>query len=105
MSKLKTIIMIVGSICLSDIPKERIFVHTNGKKYIDIVIDDKYGGADQWGNTHEIYMGQSKEERMAKERKTYIGRGKEFVFEKKAVTAQEAQVPQDLPAGDDDLDF
>ena len=68
------------SICLSDIPKDRIKLADNGKKYLNITVQD-LREADEYGNTHSVYATQTKEEREAKEKRTYIGRGKEFVFQ------------------------
>jgi hypothetical protein len=78
--------MIVVSICLSDIPKERITTsERNGKKYASIVVDERKE-PDTYGNTHSVYMNLSKEERLAKEPKIYCGSGKEFKFESKPTT-------------------
>lgn len=90
--------MIVASICLTDIPQDRITVsQKNGKKYLSIVIDANYNGADQFGNTHGIYVGQTKEEREARTRKTYIGNGKEYVFDNSQAPRPQAQQPQQAP--------
>lgn len=68
------------SICLSDIPADRIkLFDKNGKKYLSIVVAD-LREADEYGNTHSIYISQTKEEREAREKRTYIGRGKEVSF-------------------------
>ena len=68
------------SICLSDIPADRIkLFDKNGKKYLSIVVAD-LREADEYGNTHSIYISQTKEEREAREKRTYIGRGKAEVF-------------------------
>ena len=68
------------SICLSDIPADRIkLFDKNGKKYLSIVVAE-LREADEYGNTHSIYISQTKEEREAREKRTYIGRGKEVVF-------------------------
>ncbi|MBO7315416.1 MAG: hypothetical protein J6U49_07110 [Alistipes sp.] len=68
------------SICLSDIPADRIkLFDKNGKKYLSIVVAD-LREADEYGNTHSIYIAQTKEEREAREKRTYIGRGKEVSF-------------------------
>jgi hypothetical protein len=62
-----------GSICLSDIPKDKITVsEKNGKKYLNINIwvnDEK----DQFGNIGSINVSQSKDEREAGTKKVYIG--------------------------------
>lgn len=72
--------MIVASICLSDIPAEaRKKSDKNGKIYTTIVIDERKE-ADQFGNTHSVAINQTKEQRDNKEKKLYIGSGKEYKF-------------------------
>ena len=71
--------MITVSICVSDIPKELIKKNDNGKSYMNIVIAPRKE-ADKFGNTHSVYMSQSKEDREAKKEKIYIGNAKEIVF-------------------------
>lgn len=65
--------LLYGSICLTDIPKEKITVsEKNGKKYlnINVWVNDT---PDQYGNSASISISQSKEEREAKTRAVYIG--------------------------------
>lgn len=71
--------MIVIDISLSDIPESARKTGKNGKVYTQIVIDEKKQ-IDDYGNSHAVYMNQSKEEREAKTPKVYIGNGKEFKF-------------------------
>jgi len=61
-----------GSICLSDIPKEKITEAKNGKKYLNLTlwVNDT---ADQYGNIGSIQVSQTKEQRDAQEKKQYIG--------------------------------
>lgn len=94
--------MIVCSICLSDIPKEKITNHTNGKKYLSIVIAEKQT-VDNYGNTHSVAINQTKEQREAKEPKVYIGSGKVYEFVQRAEVVTEVK-QQELPV-DDDLPF
>lgn len=91
------------SICLSDIPKDHIKAHTNGKKYLSIVVAD-LRDADEYGNTHSIYISQTKEEREAREKRTYIGRGKEVVFQSARPSVEQVE---ELPVAEDidDLPF
>lgn len=63
---------ITGSICLTDIDKTKIVNHKNGKQYLNIVIAENKD-VDKFGNTHTMYISQSKEERDAKTKKCYIG--------------------------------
>ena len=71
--------MIITSICLSDIPEDKITTSSNGKKYVNIVVDQRKE-KDQYDNTHTAYMSQSKDERQAKVPKKYVGNGKEYTF-------------------------
>jgi hypothetical protein len=73
--------MIVQSIDLNKIPQECI-TEKDGKRWVNIVVDTRKE-ADQYGNTHVVYMSQSKEDRAAKKAKNYVGNGKEFKFENK----------------------
>jgi hypothetical protein len=61
-----------GSICLSDIPKEKITEAKNGKKYLNLTlwVNDT---PDQYGNIGSIQVSQTKEQRDAQEKKQYIG--------------------------------
>lgn len=61
-----------GSICLSDIPKEKITTSKNNKKYLNIGVWVNDSN-DQYGNIASISVGQSKEDRDAKVKATYIG--------------------------------
>jgi len=82
--------MIAININLSDIPKDKIF---KGKKgdYITLIVDERKQ-PDNYGNTHTVYITQSKEDREAKKDKIYIGSGKLYTFEKK--TYSESQPPK-----------
>jgi len=92
--------MIVIDICLSDIPADaRKKSEKNGKVYAKFVVDERKS-PDNYGNTHTVYVNQSKEEREAKKDKQYVGSGKEFVFDNKK-TSNVVQLPDedesDLP--------
>lgn len=90
--------MKVISICLTDLPKDKITVGKNGKKYISIVVDDRRE-KDQFGNDQTVYVNQTKEERAAKEAKTYVGQGKTYEFNKTVnqATSTPAFEDDDLP--------
>lgn len=92
--------MIVLDICLSDIPKDRIKKsEKNNKSYASIIVDERKE-PDQYGNTHTLYMGMTKEEREAKSAKQYVGSGKEYVFSgspKTAAAPATAPDSEDLP--------
>jgi hypothetical protein len=64
---------LTGSICLSDLPKEKITTsERNGKKYLNVVIwiNDV---EDKFGNIASLQVSQTKEERESKAAKVYIG--------------------------------
>lgn len=90
------------SICLTDIPRDRIKVAANGKKYLNVTLQD-LREADEYGHTHSLFCSQTKEEREAKEKRVYIGRGREVVFNQRTPSAEEiAALPtasdfEDLP--------
>lgn len=89
------------SICLSDIPKDRIKLANNGKKYLNVTIQD-LKEADEYGNTHSLYVQQTKEEREAKEKRTYIGRGKAVIFQSARPSVEQVA---ELPIADDTNDL
>ncbi len=63
--------IIKASINLSEIPKDKIIAGKKGKYLpITITINDE---TDQFGNQGPIVVAQTKEERDAKEKKTYLG--------------------------------
>lgn len=90
------------SLCVSDIPKDKIFVADNGKKYIGICVST-LREPDQYENTHSVFIRQSKEERERKDKRVYIGKGKAVVFNPEPTPDQVA----DLPVAEtvDDLPF
>lgn len=91
------------SVCLTDLPKEKIKLAENGKKYISLTIRDLQT-VDAYGNTHTLFVSQTKEEREAKANRTYVGRGKEVVFRAATPTIEDVE---SLPAAEnlDDLPF
>ena len=92
MSKLVNI-----SIDVTKIPRSAIFEGKKGKYVdLDVWINDE---PDQYGNDASVNIRQSKEEREAKERKTYVGNGKKvFGWDE----APQQSAPQSAPAPDDD---
>lgn len=107
--------MLTFSICLSDIPKEKITVSKkNGKKYLNVIIQENYENkVDQFGNTHNMTVSQTKEEREAKTRRVYVGNGKEWASntvvgnpQSESFKAQEpATKPSTFTDSSDDLPF
>jgi len=101
MSKLVNI-----SIDVTKIPREKIVPHKNGGKYVslDIWINDE---PDQYGKDCSVNISQAKEERDAKERKTYCGNGKKLFGFGDAPQQRSTQgSTQSQPADDnDDIPF
>ena len=92
------------SICLTDIPRCRIKLAHNGKKYLNITIQDLRESPDQYGNTHSVFCTQTKEERDAQEKRTYLGNGKEVVFQSQRMSAEDVEhLP--MASNNDDLPF
>lgn len=80
-----------GSICLSDIPKDKITESTkNGKKYLNVVI--WLNDEEKFGNIGSIQVSQTKDEREAKTPKQYIGN-----FKKPEPKPEAAPLPNGLP--------
>ena len=96
--------IISASIDLSKIDKTRIVEGKNGAKYYDLTIfvnDEK----NKYDQDVSIATGQTKEERTAKEKRTYIGNGK-VTFTKEPETKQEQQASStNHNNSNDDLPF
>lgn len=90
--------LIVIDICLSDIPAEsRVKSEKNGKVYAKFCVADRKE-PDQFGNTHTVYMNQTKEAREAQTPKHYVGNGKAVGTGQPAATpAPPADEFTDLP--------
>lgn len=69
--------MITIDICLTDLPKEKIRQANNGKKYIQLVLSERQN-VGQYGETHTLAVGKTREEREAKAPTIYVGSGKEY---------------------------
>jgi hypothetical protein len=89
------------SICLSDLPKDKIKKAGNGKKYINLCVSS-LREAGKYGDTHTVFVSQTKEEREAKTPVTFVGSGKEFIPQVVSVRSVE-----DMPVAEDmgDLPF
>jgi len=88
------------SICLSDLPKDKIKEGKNGKKYINLVVA-KRKEISQYDETHTVFVSQTKEERDSKTDKVYIGGGKEFT-QSTAVTSENVD---EMPVSDNNNDL
>jgi hypothetical protein len=77
------------SICLSDIPKERILKHQNGKLYLNLATYD-LDKPDQYDNDFSVSIPLTKEEIQRKKNgetvmRTFLGNGR--IWEDKSNTA------------------
>lgn len=95
---------ITGSICVSDIPKSAIKKANNGKLYISIVVAERKE-VGSYGETHTIFMSQTKEERDAKMAKCYIGSGQAYQPQPEVVTAADIENLPSAEVQESDLPF
>ena len=88
--------LFIGSICVSDIPKDKLTQAKNGKLYlnIDIWINND---VDQYGNIGSVSVRQTKEQREAKEKKVYLGNFKTSDLKQAAPQAPEQPELDSLP--------
>lgn len=93
--------MINLNICLSDIPKEKIWTADNGKKYLYVTVTE-LKDKDEKGNTHKVAVSQTKEERETKTPVTYLGRGKEIIFDGDRKAKEPVKNPYNEVPGDFD---
>ena len=69
-----------GSIDLTTVKEKNAFKKAeNGRHYLNFTIVP-LKEVDKFGNTHTVYVSQSKAQREAKEEKIYIGKCKEILF-------------------------
>lgn len=69
------------SICLSDIPKERMSKGKNGKIYVDVVAGIRKE-PDQWNRDIKVYIKPSEADRRNSASKVYVGGGRMITFAK-----------------------
>jgi hypothetical protein len=79
--------MIVINLEKEKIQWQPVQTKTGVRHFANIVVDN-LKEVDEKGNTHSVYNNQSKEDRAEKKKKEYVGRGKEYKFEKKEYSTQ-----------------
>ena len=99
-------LILAASINLNEIPKDKIIIGKKGKYLpISITLNDEL---DQFGNQGPVIVSQSKEEREAKQAKTYLGNVK-LVWTngevKKFDSPQQQAAPAPAAVVEDDLPF
>jgi hypothetical protein len=87
--------MILVSLCLSDIPKDKIKIANNGKAYINLVLSERKEKG-QFGETHTLTISKTKEEREANVPTIYVGNGKSF--DNKPVQAVSYEEIENMPS-------
>lgn len=100
MENKKAKLVLVGSICLSDIPRECIkVVEKNGKKYLSLAVME-LSEPSKFGDTHFISCAPKKDER--KEGVNYIiGNFRRFVEKSEHVSAADIDSGTALDDGDE----
>jgi len=86
------------SICLSDLPKEKMTTAENGKKYINLVLWERKK-PDKYGNTHFLAVSKGKEDKDAKT--IFCGNGKTIEPKPNIVTVADVSNNEE----DDQLPF
>lgn len=90
-----------GSLCLTDIPKELITVGKNGKKYLNVVVNERRE-VSQFGMTHYV-KAYCKKEQQREGVNYYIGELKPSDYQENGNANQ--GVANSAPGNDDDLPF
>ena len=96
--------LIVGSIRVDKLPKEKFIQGKDGAVYANITIS--VGDETRYGNNVSIYDSQTKEEREAKVQRNYLGNAKVVWTDNKITLAeredneQKITVPVDEQSGD-----
>lgn len=90
-----------GSICLSDIPKELITNHANGKQYLNIAISSRKEKG-KFGETHNVIASIPKDQRKEGDKPIYIGNLKEWQENGGSGNAQQVST---TASPEDDLPF
>ena len=81
------------SICLSDLPKDKMTKAGNGKIYINLTTWDN-DEPDKYDNDFSVQVSKSKEEREAKAATVYVGNGRIWPTGGQPITDEEGD---DLP--------
>jgi hypothetical protein len=87
------------SVCVSDIPKERLLKHDNGKVYLLLQTWD-YDAPDKFDNDFSVSMQLNKEEQETKKiggevKRIFLGNGR--IWEDKGMQALTEEEQDDLP--------
>lgn len=97
------------SLCLSDIPREKMRKGSNGKIYANITVGMRKE-PDQWGRDLKVFMTPTEEDKKNNALKVYVGGGKTFIFVSEAQQAPTDEeinnlLPESNDTKKDDLPF
>ena len=93
------------SIDVKMISKDKIKIHSNGSHYWNFSVMERKE-PDQYGNTHYVVEGQSKEDREAKAEKNYLkSSGKAYVFGGQNNAETQSQISNPIDDEEDELPF
>jgi len=82
--------MIKINLCITDLPEAAVKTsEKNGKNYVELILNTRKTVSEK-GDTHVLYISQSKVERENGVDKIYVGGGKETIFENKPIEAPAA---------------
>ena len=65
------------NLCISDIPESAVRTAKNGKNYVELILTNRKETGPN-GESHTLYVSQSKDERESGTTKKYVGSGKEI---------------------------
>lgn len=95
-------VLMNASIRVDKLPKEKFIKGKDGAVYYNLTIS--VSDETRYGNNVAITDSQTKEEREAKKKKTYLGNGK-VVWTDGNIVLAEKEVQVEQPADNDDLPF
>ena len=85
------------SLCLSDLPKDKMTQAKNGKIYLDVVAAIRKE-PDQWGRDIKVYAKPTEADRKAQAAKVYVGGGRMITFATSSgETPSEEELKEKLP--------
>lgn len=92
------------SLCLSDIPKERMRKANNGKIYVNITAAMRKE-PDEWKRDVKVFVSQTKDDKDNHAPKIYVGAGKVVIFEPQQGIPPTQQDIDELLKPREDCDF
>lgn len=97
------------SLCLSDLPRDRMTKGKNGKLYMNLTIAMRKE-PDQWGRDLKVYVTPTQKDKENHSAKVYVGGGKTFIFaENQSASPTDDEINAIIPPPEtnekDDLPF